>query len=93
LDELGLDPFFIKLDIQGYEFQALKGGERTIKTYEPILLVESPNETTINYLKGFGYQFYAFKEGKFIPGVKGEQNTFFMTENKSSVVKKHIKSL
>ena len=31
LDELDLDPFFIKLDIQGYEYNALKGGEQTIK--------------------------------------------------------------
>lgn len=86
LDELELDPFFIKLDIQGYEYQALKGGEQTIKTYEPILLVESPDKRTINYLKGFGYRLYAFKEGKFIPG-RGKLNTFFMTENKSSLVK------
>ena len=92
LDEIDLDPFFIKLDIQGYEFQAIKGGEKTIKTYEPILLIESPNEKTINYLKDFGYQFYAFKQGKFIPSVRGELNTFFMTENKASMVERYIKS-
>lgn len=92
LDELGLDPFFIKLDIQGYEFQAIKGGEKTIKTYEPILLIEAANEKIINYLKNLGYQFYAFKQGKFTSGVKGEINTYFMTEDKSTMVERHIKS-
>jgi FkbM family methyltransferase len=92
LDELDLAPFFIKLDIQGYEFQAIRGAEKTIKAYEPILLIESPNEKIIDYLKGFGYQFYSFKKWEFTPGTKGELNTFFMTENKSSMVKKYIKS-
>jgi len=92
LDEIDLDPFFIKLDIQGYEFQAIKGGEKTIKTYEPILLIESANQKIMNYLKAFGYQLYAFKQGKFTPGVRGEINTFFMTENKSYMVERHIKS-
>jgi len=42
LDDLGLAPFFIKLDVQGYEYKALKGGEKTITTHEPVLLIESP---------------------------------------------------
>ena len=42
LDDLALEPFFIKLDIQGYEYQAIQGGERTITSHEPILLIESP---------------------------------------------------
>jgi FkbM family methyltransferase len=90
LDELNLAPYFIKLDIQGYEYQALKGGEQTIKTYEPILLIESPNARMINYLKGFGYQFFAFKKGKFLSGTIGDPNTFFMTESKWSLIKDNI---
>jgi len=55
LDELGLAPFFIKLDIQGYEYRALLGGERTIRTHEPVLLIESPDEQTIEFLAKLGY--------------------------------------
>lgn len=87
LDELDLDPFFIKLDIQGYEYNVLKGGEQTLRKYEPILLIEWPNDMIIDYLKGYGYQFYAFKQGKFIPGIRGKLNTFFMTQEKWSLVK------
>jgi FkbM family methyltransferase len=90
LDEFGLNPFFMKLDIQGYELQALKGGKETIKLYEPILLVELPEEEIVNYLKGFGYVMYAFRKGKFVPGVAGVHNTFFMTHSKSALVKSHM---
>lgn len=90
LDELELDPFFIKLDIQGYECQALKGGENTLKIHEPILLIESPDERTTNYLETFGYRCYAFRRGTFIPDIFGELNTFFMTESKAVFVKGHI---
>ena len=92
LDDLALDPFFIKLDIQGYEYQAIQGGERTIKSNEPILLIESPPETLlVEYLKEIGYRMYAFTEGAFFAGIVGGNNTFFMTERKSALVKNHIR--
>lgn len=93
LDELGLEPFFIKLDIQGYELKALKGGEQTIKRAEPILLVESPDHQIIDYLKGLGYRMYSFRKGTFFEGARGELNTFFLTEEKSSLVKRNIRAL
>lgn len=87
LDNLNLDPFFIKLDIQGYEFSALRGSEQTIKKYKPILLIENPDnlDEIINYLRGFGYQIYSFQEDKFIPNIKGKLNSFFMTPDKFKI--------
>jgi len=90
LDELNLLPFFIKLDVQGYEYQVLKGGEQTIRRCEPILLVESPDERIVNYLSAFGYQSFDFKKGKFFSGVFGSPDTFFMTKNKWTLVKDSI---
>ncbi|MGM3305434.1 FkbM family methyltransferase [Anabaena sp. WFMT] len=90
LDDINLAPFFIKLDIQGYELQALIGGESTIKKYKPILLIETPNEITINHLKRFGYQLYSFEKGKFKSGIKGKLNTFFMTPDKAFLVEENI---
>lgn len=86
LDELNLDPFFIKIDIEGYEYNVLKGGEQTILKYEPILLIEWPSDQIIDYLRNYGYQLYAFKQGKFIPGIRGKLNTFFMTQKKISLI-------
>lgn len=90
LDELKLAPFFVKLDIQGYEYKALLGGERTLRAHEPVLLIESPDQTTVAYLKGLGYDFYAYKAGRFVPRVIGAPNTFFMTAAKAALVRKHI---
>lgn len=92
LDDLGLNPFFVKLDIQGYEYQAVIGGERTIKSHEPILLIESPpDDTLVTFLKQMGYLMYAFRKWTFTPGIVGERNTFFMTESKAKLVKRYIR--
>lgn len=92
LDDLALDPFFIKLDVQGYEYQAIQGGERTIKSNEPILLIESPPKNVlVEHLEEIGYRMFAFKEGAFFAGVAGRRNTFFMTERKSALVKEYIR--
>jgi hypothetical protein len=82
----------MKLDVQGYELQALEGAERTIASFEPVLLIESPPEDEIiAFLKHLGYQYYAFTGTEFIPGQMGGRNTFFMTESKAVLVKQFIK--
>ena len=40
LDSFNLSPDFIKLDCEGYEYFALKGGEETIKRCKPVIIVE-----------------------------------------------------
>jgi len=90
LDQLDLKPFFIKLDIQGYEYQALKGGEKTIRANEPVLLIEAPDQRIIDYLSDLGYQYYAFDNGKFRAGETGSLNTFFMTKTKASDIEENI---
>jgi FkbM family methyltransferase len=90
LDGLNLRPFFIKLDIQGYEFKALQGGEQTLRKHEPVLLIESPEDRTIAYLAGLGYEFYAFQGKRFVQRTVGAPNTFFMTKPKAELVRAHI---
>lgn len=59
-------PTFIKLDIEGWEVRALRGAERTLRTYHPTLVVEvnrealeragtSPHELH-DMLRGHGYE-------------------------------------
>lgn len=65
---------FVKIDIEGGEFFALKGMENTLKNHNPILLIEIidellnksnvKSEEVIDYLKGLNYQlFYIGKNG------------------------------
>jgi FkbM family methyltransferase len=91
LDDLDLAPFLIKLDVQGYEFDVILGGERTLRNHEPVLLIESPpTDDLIAFLGKIGYAFYTFRDNKFIHRIAEGNNTFFMTERKASLVRSHI---
>jgi FkbM family methyltransferase len=88
LDDLALAPFFIKLDVQGFELEALTGGETTLRRHEPILLIESPDDETRAFLDGLGYSPYRYEAGRLKPGALGHTNTFFMTGAKAALVAK-----
>ena len=40
LDDWGLEPDFIKIDVQGLEYQVLAGGLETIRRYRPVIMAE-----------------------------------------------------
>lgn len=41
IDQLNIDALdFLKLDVEGYEWHALKGAERTIEQFRPLVLIE-----------------------------------------------------
>ena len=90
LDDLGLSPFFIKIDVQGYEFKVLKGGEQTLRNHEPVLLIETSGNEIVEFLRDLGYDFYAYDRGRFRRGMRGALNTFFMTARKMDLVKMHV---
>ena len=93
LDDLNLDPFFIKMDIQGFEYQALQGGKETLKCNTPILLIEAPTKRIIEFLASLGYSTYAYEDSKFVPNRTGKLNTFFMTPEKLNMIgNQHVKT-
>jgi FkbM family methyltransferase len=54
---------FIKMDIEGCEFSALKGAKKTLKKFKPIICLESDIRSfkrINNLLKKFSYQAYLF---------------------------------
>lgn len=82
LDSLAIAPFLIKLDIQGAELNALMGGRNTLIKYHPILLIETPHDAVLAYLRELGYDAYYFKDGKFSQGNNYALNLFFFTQDK-----------
>ena len=84
LDDLALDPLFVKVDVEGFELEVLLGGEKTIERSHPILLMESVEKDgeIMMYLERFGYKIYKYWRGEFILGERGSPNSFLMTDDK-----------
>lgn len=40
LDQYEIEPDFIKIDVEGYELNVLQGGEQTINTHHPVMVIE-----------------------------------------------------
>jgi hypothetical protein len=79
LDDLGLAPTFIKLDVQGCELQVLKGGEATLRRHRPMLMLETPEqEREIAFLAELGYEVCAYEDGRIARGRTGRLNSFFL---------------
>lgn len=88
LDSLQLDPYFMKIDVQGAELDVIRGGEATIKRTRPIILLESGEQDAAikQFLGRFGYRLYRYSGGKFIPGERGSPNSFFLTDEKYDAI-------
>lgn len=62
LDSFGLEPDFIKIDIQGYEIEVLKGAVNTLEKFKPTLLIETKSDGRDislpigRFLTQFGYK-------------------------------------
>ena len=58
------DVGFIKYDIEGYELRAIKGSEKTIKKYYPVIIVEQNkgNLDAVELLKSWGYELKGIDE-------------------------------
>ena len=84
LDNLNLEPFFMKIDVEGFELEVIRGGETTIKKSHPIILMESSkkDDVIVSFLEQFGYKLYRYYKGNFIEGEHGSPNSFFMTDEK-----------
>ena len=55
IDDMGLNPDFVKLDVQGFEYAVLLGMLQTLRKARPVLLVETPNKATYDLLAEEGY--------------------------------------
>lgn len=55
IDDLGLKPDFVKLDVQGFEYAVLLGMLQTLRKARPVLFVETPNGATYDLMAEEGY--------------------------------------
>ena len=65
LDEMNLCPGAIKIDVEGYEYEAIQGAVDTIKKYEPILMIEVNDrsfEKIKNLLNELNYSIFVYEK-------------------------------
>lgn len=78
-ERFGWTPELIKIDIEGFELEALRGAENTLRNSKPLLFIElhlnyleergiDPAEVT-DFLSALGYKFTTF-DGRVIPSRK-----------------------
>jgi len=80
LDDFNLKPYFIKIDVQGFEYEVLLGAKRTIDEARPVLLIETPGKPEVEFLSFYGYTPYVYTGSRLVPGVGG-LNVFFFSQH------------
>ncbi len=83
LDDLKLKPYFIKIDVQGFEYEVLLGARRTITSSKPVLLIETPGNPEIEFLEALGYNCFVYKNNQLLRGKQG-LNVFFIPRHMQS---------
>ena len=65
LDDLGLKPDLIHLDVEGFELEVIQGARRLLKEVGPLLVVEIKKDNRFlfwEYLREFSYTESGFLE-------------------------------
>ena len=92
LDSFELAPEFIKIDVEGFEYQVLQGGEKTINTHRPILLIEgiAEGDRVHQLLKSWNYDIYKFADNKFYLNRFDCSNNFLVPKEKTDLIEPHL---
>jgi FkbM family methyltransferase len=92
LDSFNLQPEFIKIDVEGFEYQVLLGSQETIKTNRPILLIEgvAQGDKVHQLLQNWEYDIYKFSNNKFYLDRFDCANNFFVPREKTEMIQPYL---
>ena len=78
IDNLGVSPSILKIDVEGADFGVLVGGRTTIAANEPLTLIEEPSPESIEFMVELGYRPYRYLDDRLQADDTGGLNTFFL---------------
>jgi hypothetical protein len=78
LDEFGLGPCLVKIDVQGTETAVVAGGLETIREHRPALFVEAPDAGLLQLLAPLRYRKYGLRRGKLDNDAQHTKNALFL---------------
>jgi FkbM family methyltransferase len=81
LDDFGLNPQAIKIDVQGMEAAVIRGGLATITASRPVMIVETPSDEVVSLLEQAELKPYAYRDGRLSHGWRDAENTVFLTDS------------
>jgi FkbM family methyltransferase len=82
VEEKGLKPSFIKLDVQGAEEHVLRGGTKTLERFQPLIMLEQPETGDVEAILGpMGYRVYHFDGQSLCAGAANAKNVFYLSQH------------
>lgn len=81
LDDFGLHPQVIKIDVQGMEAAVIRGGLVTITASRPVMIIETPSDEVVSLLEPAGLKPYAYRDGQLHQDWRAAKNTVFLTDS------------
>ncbi len=88
LDSFRTDPFFIKIDVQGFELEVIRGALGTISSTRPIIFAESQVldvAQVLALLSRWNYRVWRF-DGRFHADETSPSNVYFVPEAKAGLI-------
>lgn len=84
LDLYRLSPVFIKIDVQGTEYNVLAGAQETLRRCEPVVILEDyrGNPNTVQLMEGLGYEEFCMDGATLKKGPAQGDNSLLLTPSR-----------